>query len=53
MAFKIVAVRQGKSGKDYLTLLLGTGMAEGEAIDEMIHWLFTVRSIKGGSKWVA
>jgi hypothetical protein len=35
-------VRQGKSGKDYLTLLLGTGVAEGEVIGEMIHWLFSV-----------
>ena len=40
-AFKIAAVRQGKSGKDYLTLLLGTGAAEGEVIGEMIHWLFS------------
>jgi hypothetical protein len=45
-AFKIAAVRQGKSGKDYLTLLLGTGMAEGEAIGEMIHWLFSVAPSK-------
>ena len=45
-AFKIAAVRQGKSGKDYLTLLLGTGMAEGEAIGEMIHCLFSVAPSK-------
>jgi hypothetical protein len=35
-----------------LTLLLGTGVAEREVIGEMIHWLFSVGSIKGGSKWV-
>ncbi len=42
--FKIVAARQGKSARDYLTILLGCGMAEGETVGEMIHWLFAMPS---------
>lgn len=41
-AFKIVSSRQGKTGKEYLALLLATGMAEGDTVGEMIHWLFSV-----------
>ena len=43
-AFKVVAARNGQSAKDYLTLILGCGLAEGETVGEMIHWLFSLPS---------
>ncbi len=41
-AFETVARQNGKTAKEYLTLLLGVGMVEGESLSEQIGWLFDI-----------